>query len=74
MRSSSCLRCFALANLSIFLGIHPDEALRKCNQRFQQRFNYIETELEKIGKTPSDSSLEEMDMYWNKAKEKFEPK
>ena len=63
---------FALANLSIFLGIHPDEALRKCNQRFEQRFNYIEKKLEENGKTPADSNLEERDNDWNEAKENLE--
>jgi tetrapyrrole methylase family protein/MazG family protein len=62
---------FALVNLSIFLGIHPDEALRKCNQRFENRFHYIENKLQQMGKTPKDSNLNEMDKLWDEAKKVF---
>ena len=60
---------FALANVARHLGIDPEEALRATNAKFARRFRHIELELEKRGKSPENSSLEEMDALWNAAKE-----
>jgi ATP diphosphatase len=60
---------FALANVARHLGIDPEEALRSTNAKFARRFRHIELELEKSGKTPKDSNLEEMDALWNAAKD-----
>jgi nucleoside triphosphate diphosphatase len=60
---------FALANVARHLGIDPEDALRTTNAKFERRFRYIETELGKRGKQPTDSNLEEMDALWNAAKE-----
>ena len=60
---------FALANVARHLGIDPEEALRATNAKFARRFRHIELELEKRGKVPQDSNLEEMDALWNAAKE-----
>ncbi len=60
---------FALANVARHLGIDPEAALRAANEKFTRRFAYIETELEKLGREPMDSNLEEMDALWNQAKE-----
>ena len=60
---------FALANVARHMGIDPEEALRATNAKFVRRFRHIELELEKRGKTPEDSNLEEMDALWDAAKE-----
>lgn len=60
---------FALANVARHLGIDPEDALRSTNTKFERRFRHIEQELEKLGKQPKDSNLEEMDALWNAAKE-----
>ena len=60
---------FALANVARHLGIDPEDALRATNAKFEKRFRHIELELEKRGKQPKDSDLEEMDALWNAAKE-----
>ena len=60
---------FALANVARHLGIDPEDALRSTNAKFTRRFRYIETALEKRGRQPINSSLEEMDALWNAAKE-----
>ena len=60
---------FALANVARHLGIDPEAALRGTNIKFERRFRFIETELEKRGKRPEDSDLAEMDELWNAAKE-----
>lgn len=59
---------FALVNWARFRGIPPEEALRKANRRFMQRFREVERELRRRGKTPKTSTLEEMDHIWNKTK------
>ncbi|BAT71662.1 tetrapyrrole methylase family protein/MazG family protein [Thermosulfidibacter takaii ABI70S6] len=62
---------FAIANLSRFLGVDPESALRGCNRRFKQRFQYIEKKLSQEGKSPEDVDLEYMDQLWEEAKEKL---
>jgi MazG family protein len=59
---------FVVANLARHFGLDPEASLREANSKFERRFSYIERELEKAGKTPSQSSLAEMDALWNKAK------
>jgi uncharacterized protein YabN with tetrapyrrole methylase and pyrophosphatase domain len=61
---------FVLVNLSRFLGIHPEEALRKTVEKFTSRFTYIETSLRKAGRALHESSPVEMDQLWEKAKRK----
>jgi uncharacterized protein YabN with tetrapyrrole methylase and pyrophosphatase domain len=57
-----------LTNLSRHLKVDAETALDKSNRKFEKRFRYIENELIKDGKTPDDSSLEEMDKLWKEAK------
>ncbi|MCS7053618.1 MAG: nucleoside triphosphate pyrophosphohydrolase [Ignavibacterium sp.] len=59
---------FALVNYARFLNINPEEALRKTNEKFIKRFNYIERKLKESGKSIENSNLEEMDKYWNESK------
>ncbi|MGE4319352.1 MAG: nucleoside triphosphate pyrophosphohydrolase [Deferribacterales bacterium] len=59
---------FALINISRFLKINPDEALRKANGRFTDRFNFIEKSLKAEGRQCSEASLEEMEKLWQEAK------
>ncbi|MEL7343847.1 MAG: nucleoside triphosphate pyrophosphohydrolase [Pseudomonadota bacterium] len=59
---------FVLANLARHLKVDPEAALRGTNAKFERRFKVIEAELAKLGKTPSDSDLAEMDALWDAAK------
>jgi len=59
---------FVLANLARKLDVEPENALRMTNAKFVRRFETIESELAKIGKTPDQSDLAEMDALWNAAK------
>jgi tetrapyrrole methylase family protein / MazG family protein len=61
---------FTLVNWARFKGLSAEEALRKANRRFSQRFRQVELELRKKGRTPKNSSLEEMDHLWNKIKKR----
>jgi XTP/dITP diphosphohydrolase len=57
-----------MINYARFLGINPENALERTNKKFTNRFQYLETEAAKKGKTLEEMSLEEMDIYWNAAK------
>jgi tetrapyrrole methylase family protein / MazG family protein len=59
---------FALVNYARFIGVNPEDSLRKTNYKFIRRFQYIEKKLEEIGKSITESNLEEMDKYWDEAK------
>ncbi len=59
---------FSVVNLARFLDIPAEDALRKTNQKFTDRFSQVEEELKKRGKTVEDSNLEEMDEIWNEVK------
>jgi len=59
---------FAVVNISRFLGIMPEEALHKTNAKFLSRFNYIEKQVTAHGKKFGEVSLEEMDQWWEEAK------
>ena len=61
---------FSLVNLSRFLDINPEDALRKTISKFETRFAQVEKELKKRGKSLTDSTLEEMDEIWNLIKKK----
>ena len=59
---------FVMANLGRHLGIDPEAALRAANAKFIRRFEGVEARLAALGKTPSDSTLEEMDALWDAVK------
>ncbi len=59
---------FTLVNLSRFVDINPEEALRKTISRFIRRFSYIETSAKREGRALADYTLEEMDHLWEEAK------
>ena len=61
---------FSLVNLARFLDISAENALRKTNEKFKNRFRYIEKVLEKNGKKFEETKLKELDKYWNEAKGK----
>jgi len=61
---------FALVNLSRFIAVNPEEALRKTIARFIARFRYIEEALARQGVLLRDATLEQMDALWDEAKQK----
>jgi tetrapyrrole methylase family protein/MazG family protein len=61
---------FMLVNISRFLGINPEDALRKTISKFIRRFRYIEENAADAGKTLSDMTLDEMEKLWQEAKGK----
>ncbi len=61
---------FVLANLARYYKINPELALNRANNKFRSRFTYIEEQLTKKGIDIKQASLEEMDAYWDEAKER----
>ncbi len=61
---------FAVANLARHVKVDPDEALRRANVKFMTRFASIERALAADGRSPEESTLEEMEALWQEAKRK----
>ncbi|MEW5844496.1 MAG: nucleoside triphosphate pyrophosphohydrolase [Bacteroidota bacterium] len=59
---------FALTNYARFLNVNPENALRRTNEKFISRFSYVEKKIKELGKNLSDSTLEDMDKYWEESK------
>ena len=59
---------FVYANLARHLGVDPEQALSSTNAKFERRFRRIENWLAEDGRTPDQSTLEEMDALWTRAK------
>ena len=59
---------FALVNLSRFIKVNPEDALRKTIRRFMSRFNYIEEYASANELELHTLSLEEMERLWIEAK------
>jgi MazG family protein len=60
----------ATVNLARKLHVDAEQALIDATLRFERRFAVVEDLLAERGKTPSESSLDEMDALWNVAKTK----
>jgi XTP/dITP diphosphohydrolase len=59
---------FSMINYARFLNINPEDALERTNKKFIKRFQYLESKTDELGKSLSDMSLAEMDVFWNEAK------
>ncbi len=60
---------FTAVNAARFLKVDPESALRTTNRKFRRRFQWIERELKKQGRTPRESTPEEMNALWDQAKQ-----
>lgn len=59
---------FCIANIARHLNIDPETALRACNAKFEQRFNFVENKQRMSGKQWEHTSLEEMEKWWQESK------
>lgn len=59
---------FSIANLARKLGIEPESALRKANEKFSARFEALEHNFEARGQSVHDATLEEMEAEWQRVK------
>ena len=60
---------FAVVNYARHNGIEPEVALDGTNNRFASRFNYVEKQVEASGKKWQNFTLNELDEFWNQAKD-----
>jgi MazG family protein len=59
---------FAIANLSRKLGVEPETALRKANEKFTRRFTAMETAVAVDGQSMNDLTLDELEARWQAVK------
>jgi len=59
---------FVVVNVARVLGVDPESALKAANRKFRRRFRHIEDRLRERGRTPAESTLDEMDALWDEAK------
>jgi len=57
-------------NLARFLKVNPEDALRGATNRFIERFQQMEAEAARSGRTLDSMSLAELDALWENAKQK----
>lgn len=60
---------FSVVNVSRFLNLNSEEALKKATDKFISRFEKIENAAKNMNKELSDMTLGEMDVLWDKAKD-----
>ena len=60
---------FALINYARFANINPEEALERTNKKFIHRFNHVEQQVNRQHKSWSATSLQQMESYWQEAKQ-----
>ncbi len=58
-----------MVNVGRKLGINSETCLNETTDKFEDRFKHIERRLAEEGKTWSQTTLDEMERYWNEAKE-----
>jgi len=60
---------FSLVNLSRFVKVNAEDALRGSNQKFERRFRALEILAKAKERELSDMSLDEMDELWDQIKQ-----
>ncbi len=59
---------FVIANLARHLKVDPEAALRTTNSKVMRRFAWIEAQLAREGRKPTDAKLDELEALWTRAK------
>ena len=59
---------FTMVNLSRFINVNPEDALRKSIEKFSSRFNKMEEKAKKLNRSFEKMNLEEMDKIWDDIK------
>ncbi len=62
---------FSMVNYARFIEVNPENALAKTNQKFKNRFEYLEDQTLKKGIDLNQLSLEEMDVFWEESKKYY---
>jgi MazG family protein len=59
---------FVLVNLARFVKVDPEQALRRTNSKFRDRFGHVERRLAAQGKVVNGTPIEELEALWQEAK------
>ena len=59
---------FSLVNYARFIAVNPEDALERTNKKFIQRFQLMEELMTEAQVNIATLNLEEMDVFWEKAK------
>ena len=59
---------FTLANLARKLNLDPESSLRSANQKFKRRFQLLEENLKKQGRSLREATSEELEQEWQAVK------
>ncbi len=59
---------FSLVNYARFIGVNPDDALSKTNNKFITRFQLMEDLIKENNLEIDQLNLSDMDIYWDRAK------
>jgi len=64
---------FVLVNIARYLSLDPESALKKTNRKFKRRFQWVEAELGRQGRSLGQATLDEMEALWQQSKEAVAP-
>jgi len=59
---------FSIANLARKLHLEPESALRAANEKFTTRFDALEADFERRGRSIHGATLDEMEAAWQRVK------
>jgi MazG family protein len=59
---------FAMVNYARHLGVDPEAALRRSNEKFVRRFRHVEQRAAESGRAMEEAGLEQLDRWWEEAK------
>jgi MazG family protein len=60
---------FVLVNIARYLSLDPESALKRTNRKFKRRFQWIEEQLRASGRTPQETTMDELESLWQRAKQ-----
>jgi MazG family protein len=64
---------FTAVNLARGLGLEPESLLKQANRKFRRRFQWMEARLAEEDRKPAETSLEDMEVLWQRAKREAPP-
>jgi len=65
---------FVIVNIARKLKLDSESALKRANRKFKTRFQHMEARLASSGKSLDETSLEEMENLWDRAKQETDPR
>jgi nucleoside triphosphate diphosphatase len=60
---------FVLVNITRYLSLDPESALKKTNRKFKRRFQWMEEQLRASGRGPAQAGMDELETLWQSSKQ-----